>query len=407
MISSARRRVLIRTRPLGQGNYGGILQAYALQQVLIAAGAAPITDLSPGVAVGEAPTSGLGRMRAAIKRLAVSLDLPWLSRPSWVADALRAERDASLRRFVREHIRTTKLYSSRGNVDPETLADLDAFVVGSDQVWRAAYGRIPTYLFDFLPAQDQRPRIAYAASFGVGTLAEFDSALLEVTRTFAQRMDAISVRELSAIALCREAWGVDASHALDPTLLLPRTHYEAIASCDAAAPPSGSLITYILDTSPDIEQQINCISGQLGLIPHGLLPSDPPTRRIYRRFPERYSRPGVEEWLGAIAGARLVVTDSFHGTVFSIIFGVPFITIINDARGAARFESLLHSTGLESRLITPTSAIPSSLLVDSIDWAEVERRISVDRNQSLAFLCGALGMSLPLTSALAVPSGFD
>lgn len=96
--------------------------------------------------------------------------------------------------------------------------------------------------------------------------------------------------------------------------------------------------------------------------------------------------PKVEQWLKSFRDAEYVVTDSFHGTVFSIIFNKPFITIGNKSRGLARFTSLLSTFGLEHRLISSPNDIDSKLVSASIGWAPVNRIITKERQRSLNYL---------------------
>ncbi|MEG2403180.1 MAG: polysaccharide pyruvyl transferase family protein, partial [Muribaculaceae bacterium] len=96
--------------------------------------------------------------------------------------------------------------------------------------------------------------------------------------------------------------------------------------------------------------------------------------------------PSVENWLGSISKAGFVITDSFHGTVFSIIFNKPFLTILNKERGASRIESLLTMFELTDRIVYSSIEISNELLIKNIDYNKVNRIIKDERDSSLEFL---------------------
>ncbi|WP_194420376.1 polysaccharide pyruvyl transferase family protein [Microbacterium abyssi] len=380
---------IVRTRPLGQGNYGGILQAYALQQALEELGAEPRTDLSPGVARDARISNLIRNIKSAIRIALTRMGVPRHVSRAWVEEAIRKSRDQELMRFVAENISTVRLYGASGRVDEEELARADLFVTGSDQVWRARFGRVPTYLFDFLRDDDTRPRIAYAASFGTDE-NEFSADLASLTRPLAQRLSAASVRETGGIELARRLWNIEAEHVVDPTMLLNVDRYSALA--DKAIDPIGAkpLVTYVLDRHPATLQSVTAVAAILGSQPMTLAPSVPASFRDYRSAPQQYARPSIEAWLGAVRDSDFVVTDSFHGTVFALLFNRPFLSIANKERGASRFESLLRVVGLEDRLVLPGSTPSVAIVENPIDWEDVNARIRVRQQQSVVFLKKAI-----------------
>lgn len=380
--------ILIRTRPLGEGNYGGILQAYAMQQLLIGRGFRAVTDTSRAEIGASRPR--LLQVTQTIKTVASYGRVPGLTKQRWVDQAIRPRRDQRLSEFIDRNIRTARIIGEDGVIDRELLGQVQGFLVGSDQVWRARYGRVPSYLLDFLDPGDGRRRIAYAASFGVDNLDEFSQELLDRTRELAQKFDAVSVRELSGTELCQQAWSVHAVPVLDPTLLIERGHYMELANSSAPARGEGGLVKYLLDPSDQVGSAIAASPRLNALRPTNLLPAPPRSVLEYKRRPDRYERPGVEEWLASIARADFVVTDSFHGMVFSIIFNRPFAVVVNHERGAARFASLLSQLGLEDRIAKPGSGDMDRLAVRSVDWGSVNGRLEELRSKSNAFLDGAL-----------------
>ena len=292
-----------------------------------------------------------------------------------------------LQAFVREHIHQTKpLYSSRELGQAAEEGQFDSFVVGSDQVWREQYApEITDYFLGFLPDSDRRPKVAYAASFGLDRVGISDEKL-ERCRQLAQRFTAVSVREQSAVRLAKEALAVDARWVLDPTLLL------TAEDCQFAARSIGKdwagVITYILDGSEAKSQVASDVSNTFSL-PLKALSISPQSEDVFLA-----DMLPVEEWLRAFAQADFVVTDSFHGCVFSIIHRKTFFVIANGVRGIDRINSLLGYFGLQDRLVFSMEDYRQkrSALLAPIDFAPVAEKLAKAQESSLAFLKEALSL---------------
>lgn len=375
--------VLVRTLPVSAGNYGGILQAFALQRVLESLGLNPVTDSTPLTAVHRSFTTNV---KLLVKKTAFRLGIPGLLKPDWVRNELRFALDRSLADFVAQYVPQVRLYGEASRPDPVLLATFDGFLVGSDQVWRAKWSDVASYLLDFLDPGDARPRVAYAASFGRDDIAEYNGELRLKSRELAQRLTDVSVRERSGIDICKREWGVDAEHHVDPTLLLHPGCYARLAASSTPYASGNNVVSYVLDENPGVARQIQQVAMQLGAPAVSLVPDVPRSWREFRLSREQFARPRVEQWLGAIAAARFVVTDSFHGTVFALLNNVPFVAIANRTRGASRFESLLETFGLEERLIEPGGKVPTSILSNTIDWAYVNERIELERERGVQYL---------------------
>ena len=205
--------------------------------------------------------------------------------------------------------------------------DTEAIIVGSDQVWRPKYNyRIEDMFLKFAEKLPVR-RIAYAASFGVDNW-EYTSKQTFECAALAKKFDAISVREESGVKLCKEHLGVDATWVLDPTLLLTKEDYESICR-DTPVCNEKYIAVYVLDENENVTATYEKESAARGLV-------------VKKFHADSESTLTVPEWLAMFRDASFVVTDSFHGTVFSIICGKEFKCIYNEGRGAARFESLLN-----------------------------------------------------------------
>ena len=250
-------------------------------------------------------------------------------------------------RFIDTYIHTYNVESFKSL----KAADFDAIVVGSDQVWRPKYfepmfGEGIDNAFLSFAHNWKIKRISYAASFGTEDWEYTD----EYTRLCSELLglfDAITVREESGVRLCKDKFGVDAEHVLDPTMLLSKDDYMKLFDVANTPESPGNLLAYVLDDSPEKTEMINKISKEKGLVPFRV---NAKAKCAGAPVEERI-QPPVEAWLRGFHDAEFVVTDSFHACVFSIIFGKPFVVIGNKERGMARFESLLKMFGLEDCMI--------------------------------------------------------
>jgi exopolysaccharide biosynthesis predicted pyruvyltransferase EpsI len=183
--------------------------------------------------------------------------------------------------------------------------------------------------------------------------------------------NAISVREQSGIHLCKEHLGVEAVQVLDPTLLLDAEDYRKIYGAQKETKPY--IATYVLDRNKDIQKIVKSIAKATGL----------EVRQLGKLSANGFAP--IEDWLSGIDGAKYVITDSFHGSVFSILFHTPFITLGNIDRGMSRFQSLLKAFDLNDRLIVDSNF--AQRIIDlSIDWKSVDDKLKIEREKGLRFL---------------------
>jgi Polysaccharide pyruvyl transferase len=382
MDSNREARVLVRTLPLSAGNYGGILQAYALQQVLMGMGLSPATDLT---------VSNPKLLAHSAARMAVRTLPSWVFNSGQTADLQRYVLDLitsqTLTSFVEEYIAGVSLYGRRGQLDKEVLDRFDKFVAGSDQVWRWGYGDVRSYLFDFVDNADARI-ISYAASFGHDKLTGREKYLTQKVRPAARRFRSISVREVSGVQVCSQYWGISALHHVDPTMLLDRAHYASLAE-NRGVDLAPECLTFVLDESDENKSLIDRICTDLSMTATSLAPK-PRSYSAWREDPDRFLKPTVHTWLKAFSDARFVVTDSFHGTVFAVLNNKPFIAITNKKRGAGRFDSLLGMLGLNQRLVSSAADDVQSILEQKIDWRQVNQKLAIKRDEGLSYLREAL-----------------
>lgn len=379
-------KIGILTQPL-HNNYGGLLQNFALQQVLINAGYTP-----------ETIDHDKKRIPFILKYLGLSkLLLLHIFKPSKykLPRYTLSKREFSIiskntKLFVDKYITHTKPFSSYKELKKIVKnGKYEGFIVGSDQVWRPNYNDFQTAMFlDFVENMDVK-RIAYAASFGTSSW-EFSSQMTDECAQLARRFDLITVREKSGLTLCREHFGVDATQVLDPTMLLNREDYEKVVMAENEPKSAGTLFYYILDPNDEKRGLIERLAIVKGLQPFTIMPkcqAETRTKWDVKHRIEDCIFPSVTSWLRGFMDAELIVVDSFHGAVFSIIFNKPFWVIGNSMRGNARFESLLKMYGLEYRMIDPTCEVDWD---KEIDWVKVNNIRKTERNRSIDLLIKSL-----------------
>ena len=368
-------KVVILTQPLNGGNYGGLLQAYALQYTLkttYKCDAVTDTPLSDRITLRR--IAGFSKQYLLNKLILRKLALIKTRKVNSILVAKTYQ-------FVESKINTIEIdhYSD--------LHTVQAFIVGSDQVWRRPYSNITKSLLGFAYDFDV-VRISYAASFGRDDLSEYSRSLLKKSVRLAKKFAAISVREDSGVELVKKYWEIDAEQHVDPTLLLEADHYEKLVQDDSdnVTISNGNLFAYVLDHGEGKGEIINKTSSTLGLKSFEIMPPRAISRKEFFANPAKYQLPPVTQWLKSFMDAEFVVTDSFHGCAFSIIFNKPFIAVGNKERGLARFTSLLKVFGLEDRLVSDAAEVTEELLNSKIDWGRVNGIKKKEQKRSMEYL---------------------
>lgn len=322
-------------------NFGGILQTYALQTVL-------------------------ERMGHQVEVADMTRDVS--AYPKDYHE--RIERESVINRNCYKFI--DKYIHRRPIIDFSDIkeTDYDAIVVGSDQVWRRIYF-LDAYFCDITNAYlsfaknwKNLKRFTYAASFGNETMDYTPEELEECTELLSM-FKAVSIREISGINLCRKYFGIDALMHQDPTLLLEEKSYSELCK-DWRGVHKDKIMAYILDETEDILSLVDMLSCQRNKsVCFMNSKAEVETADLQSRI--QYS---VEEWLAAFMDADYVVTDSFHGCVFSVMFGKEFVVFPNVHRGQARVQTLLHELDLEDRLVASFSSFDMNSITSNISEAQ-------------------------------------
>lgn len=344
-------------------NYGGNLQRYALIKVLQDMGY-DVTHLN----------------------LRFCWQLPWYKKPfsyskriiKWLVlgrdvhinqekyQRLEYIRNCSLiEPFYQKYIKhSDTIFSKEGFLK---YLDYDAYIVGSDQVWRKkiALGYLSTMFLDFIPRSLAVKRIAYGVSLGTSENELSQSEINKLGYLYKQ-FNSVSVRELSAIPLLSSyGWRVpEAVKVLDPTFLLNKEDYIKLINDENTDSSGGVIFCYILDMTKEKEKIIENESKKQKL----------PTIIMGLK-----SGVSIERWLSYFLDAKSIITDSYHGLVFSIIFNKPYKLIRNQFRGNARFDSVLNELNLSDDGM-------------NVNWRKTNEKMQELKLKSIRFLNSALSM---------------
>lgn len=360
-------KIGIVTQPLA-ANYGGILQNYALQSVLLKMGHEPVT-----LRIGKKT------YKKYFKQLVICIILKILGRRNTIPETPYRfkKRQAGIEEFIIKNISTTPI-KNWFHADDIIKNNIDSIIVGSDQVWRPNYNANIEDMFLSFAKNIDIPKIAYAASFGVEDWIfnkEQTINCIELLKHF----KSVSVREESGLILCKEFLKRhDTKWVSDPTMLLDKKDY--LSLCESVPQYSEKyLFAYILDENRDVMKYIQYKASNLGLKVVLLSAGD-----------NANSNDTVELWLAKFRDASYVVTDSFHGTVYSLIFQKDFNTVINYSRGVARFNSLISLFDIKERFVDFSKNSTISYNNEEIDWGDINFKLDKFRQSSMNFLYESL-----------------
>lgn len=367
-------------------NYGGILQAYALMQVLKRLGHEPwlifnqnFKDRSFFSYVFLCLKNILKKYILGQKKIEIFRELRYRKESKVVGQHIS--------KFIDRYI-VPKTKNIVYDTDWKVIQDtyhFDAYIVGSDQVWRPAYTeKIDYYFFSFLSDRSVC-KVAYAASFGIDEWT-FSEKETNMCSSLLKDFDAVSVRESSAIGLCKFKLGVTPVHLLDPTMLLSTADYQSLLNPRDQMNQS-KLLVYLLDVNNFKEQVVSDIEKKTKY--HRFYVNNSKSEKKHVDYLERIAPP-VEDWLAGFSTAKYVITDSFHACVFSILFHIPFCVVANESRGIARFRSLLMMFGLEERMIYESEEKKYTLPDMYVNWKLVDEKLNDWRDKSLKFIVESL-----------------
>lgn len=337
-------------------NYGSVLTSYALNRVL----------------------QGMGKT-------VLMLDFPYLPGQS------SKKGDSAARRFASHFYET----SMRRQVDKHYDLNYycDCFVVGSDQLWNWWSNKdIGSYYYFLDFADKAHKKIAYSTSFGHDSGYYPEEMRVQISYLL-HRFDAISVREESGVNICRKNFGVDAVQTLDPVFLCPVEEYEKAIAFSQLKYDKPYVLAYILNPDEEKLKTVRYVAKEKNISYLIIIDGQGDQAELKKQIddPNVLSKIEMADWLYYFKNASYVITDSYHGFCFSIIFNKQMIVYPNKLRGVTRFESLGEITKLASRFVTShAEVLEKQLSTKKSDFAVIQECLKPEIEISMKWLKEAL-----------------
>lgn len=365
-------------------NYGTALQNFALQTTLNGCGCDVSTISDSEIIANEASTNSNRNWIRILKKLYFT----FLLKPQNITRFLKyRNRHLSLEQGYND------FYSLNIKLDTrplsQTYKDYEVVVCGSDQIWAPYENMSKEYYAHYFLANYQSKKIAYAPS--IGALAK-STAFRNLVKPWLLLFDNISCREKSGTEELNKLLEKPVSHVLDPTLLLSGTEWEQLLRLNQQNDGHNSyVLCYFLSYRKDYLEVAQNYAKKHGLLLKVIITN---YRFVSRNYDNLYPNP--IEFLQLIHGATKIFTDSFHGSIFSILFHRNFTTFKrfnNDEynRQNKRIESLFSLLGLDNHFVSKDNYLHDSCDYN-YDYVEVERKLECLRNKSLDYLKNALGI---------------
>lgn len=363
-------------------NYGAELQAYATQKVLRDLGyEAEIIDYLFYKHPRHIVTKGSKPLfKNSFKKKITEFLYPRISKYKilFQGNGIDLQRKQRFEAFHTENTCFSKEYRCIEDLNTAVL-DYDAYIVGSDQVWNPGnYTSLDPYFLKFAPKGKRR--ISYASSFGVSSLP---AETLDYYKQSLGELDFISVREENAVKIVKDVSGRDAQWVLDPTLLLDADSWRKVAKYPEGLPQRYVLL-YELTPCADLKRHALQIASDKGCKVVRItkdanrVESDDEVINIMDA--------GPAEFVGLFDKAEFVLTNSFHGTAFSINLNKDFYVVIPTRKeNNSRQQSLLNLMNLGNRLLHEGANLPDSTAM-TIDYSEANNILEMQRKQSINFL---------------------
>ena len=376
-------------------NYGAELQAYALQKKLNDWGYdAEVIDLEKQ----KKNLASLRVIRKSIfnryKQFGVLRGTISVFRLFFDKCALYASNKKNSKKIEEKHQLFSSFFNDfiRHSDKYYSLADIynvelpyDTYIAGSDQIWNYMQTDYLDVYFLRFANRFHAKKIAYAGSFSVPAIPD---GLKSRYNTLIKNLDYISVRELDAQAIVKQCAGRDAEVVLDPTFLLTKTEWVENVGIKGKYGDKKYVLIYTLSGSRYIYNLAKTIATRLDVEVINI-------KSDFKRVKEdkgiiHLYNVGPREFISLFENAKYVITDSFHGTAFSINFNISFTTLLNPSSNMnSRVLSILKITGLENRIIYDDGKnhIPQSI---HINYSAVNDIIDDWRKKSVCFLETAL-----------------
>ena len=301
--------------------------------------------------------------------------------PSFVRNRLNGHLYYASYLFEKKYLPQTKPFTERNELSNECLK-YDGIICGSDQIW-APNVYNPIYMLDFVP--DSINKVSYAASIGLDSIPH---EMVENYKNYIGRINHVSVREEKGKEILKNQCGIESTVVLDPTLLLRKEEWDKLKKKSAIK--EKYIFCYFLKKDHQYKKLVKEFAEKNGYEIYGV--SDSPNDNTWMKT-FNYRDVGPCEFIGLIEGSKGVFTDSYHGTIFSMIYHKPFTLFERFSCGDkicqnSRIEQLKDYFGIRDNVVRVESV--KSIGLKNIDYDSFEKTLAGLRDKSMDFLEKAL-----------------
>lgn len=269
---------------------------------------------------------------------------------------------------------------------------IDTFIVGSDVLWyyHAMIQSGYMFLLDFV--DDSKKKIAYSTSFG-NTKGFFPESEQLKAKSLLRRFDHVAVREFEAVDICDKKFGVDAVQVLDPVFLPDNSVWERLANRAEVRTEGDYMFAYMLDPDENKAKRLKEFAKKKGLKIVSITDKqfNPEFKNEVLKHCGVLTGASINDFIYHIMNAKYVVTDSYHGFCFSLVFRKQFATLVNRTRGGSRFDTLSSLLGVEERMIEDISELSTNpRILDELDYDRVSAVIERETERCQNWLKNAI-----------------
>ncbi|MGN0385617.1 MAG: polysaccharide pyruvyl transferase family protein [Lachnospiraceae bacterium] len=325
---------------------------------------------------------------SVVKKLGYSVKM--IDMPSEVKESQCYLEKGAMYYFLKNPYNSADYLKSKNKYELYKYSDkCDIFMVGSDQLWRDIFAVAGTEYFTALNwVPSYKYMFSYATSTGTGNFDASPHQIQEM-KFLLGRFNRLSVREKSGQNLLKK-WGLSARVVLDPVFLCDRNIYDELAGIGGLRVPKEKYVAaYLLDVSEEKEKIVQTVTKMLSEDRYVAM-TEPTHSKVEGHLLDYTLEPCIEEWVSMIKNSEFVITDSFHGMCFALIYEKPFFVVFNPScwRGYERFVDLLSLLGIEDRILKKGCEVTAENL--KINYDLVNSKISELKKESKMWLEAAL-----------------
>lgn len=357
-------------------NFGAVLQAYALQKAIKKLKKDSIVDI-----IDFRPKSLTQiydhsiNIKRAIKKYGILNTIGFLWNRVYYFIPVE-KRLGAFENFRKRHLIVSKTkYNSVEDLVAQP-PEYGYYITGSDQVWNPIYIKYVGYSYFLNFLGDETKKIAYAASIA----QTVDNKYIEEYKHYVNKFDYISIREQASLEFLKMLLDKNIGLTMDPTFLLERSEWDKVVKLPSIK--EKYILVYGIELNNELVKLANKISEKTDLQIVSYF-----NKKHFENIAGYIKYKAPDEFLGYLRNAELVLTNSFHGTVFSIIYNKPFYTVPHTVTGS-RMVNLLELFGLQDRILYKANDLIG--VNYNINYNKVSKILGKEKKYSLEFLKKAL-----------------